>query len=380
MNSAASPALGFPPRAKKKCSSPRASRKASTRRRGSTAESRLRALGVTPKLSYAIRYWVGTHGRDENFSAPQLALEGLCHPSCFSRGKVLLLGQSLIVQVSAPVAPNQETGGKGLAALYRFTEAAYLLVLGGQDRRAKRTSPLSFRNHSKDTTYPEHKHVPGNSADAPVRESKAPSGVLQGEPGPVVELLLQDGLDRPGALAVAKVLPPEVGPELLPFVLEVTREVIAKRRLRNQTPEGLKVHLLRCLDPEVLREACSRQQVAQEWGRGATGVDLGGVAKAFRSQPGFTRVMDGYQRLKTALQGVQKESPGYLALHDQAREARLKVLDLIRTAAGSVVVAQWEAAAHEKLQEADIVPGSLYWTRGRNAHLQAAAFHWAGLR
>ncbi len=381
MNSAASPALGFPPRADQKCSSPRAPRKASTRRRGSTAESRLRALGVTPKLSYAIRYWVGTHSLEQNFSAPQLAQEGLCHESCFSRGRGLLLAEGLIVQISDPVQPKpgKQARQKGLAALYVFTEAAYLLVLGGRGGRAKRTSPLAFESYSQSTAYPKHEHVPASPADASGENRKAANKAVPAQPSPVVQLLVEDGLDRGGAEVVAQTLPREVGPELLPFVLEVTKEVIAKRQQRNQTPDGLKVHLLRCLDPEVLKEARARQQAALEWARGGTGIDLGVIAKGFRSQPGFTRALDGYLKRKTAFQGMDKDAAGYLGTCDGVKEARQEVLALIRTAAGEAEVKQWETALRGKLTTANMAEGSLVWKRAWNTRFPAAAFQWAGL-
>lgn len=118
------------------------------RPRRSTAESRLRDLGFTPKMAYAIRLWIFTHGIDQNFSAKQISYEGLCNPSTFSRAKDLLLSEGLMVQLCEHKVPGKGTGEKGLDALYRFTEAAYQLVLRGSSRRAKCSIPGSFQNHS----------------------------------------------------------------------------------------------------------------------------------------------------------------------------------------------------------------------------------------
>jgi len=352
------------------------------RPRRSTAESRLRDCGFTPKMAYAIRLWIFTHGIEMNFSAKQISYEGLCNPSTFSRAKDLLLTEGLMVQLCEHKVPGKGTGEKGLDALYRFTEAAYQLVLRGSSRRAKCSTPGSFKNHSKSTSNPKAQHVPSFTAPAPapVEPGKKASGEESGiEPSPVVKLLVEEGLWRSKAEDLAKAFPPEVDTELLPFLLEVTREIVAKRGPREGKPEPLKVHLLKCLDPELLKAARFRQRTAADWKRSTAGLAWEGLAKPFRAHPGVSGALERLMKAKEASQGVRPEAVGYLSALDLVREARMEVLDLILAAAGEAEVLQWESAVRQRLLETAMVPDSLVWKRARTVHIQAFAYQWAGL-
>lgn len=349
------------------------------RPRRSTAESRLRDLGFTPKVAYAIRSWIATHAIEDNFSPMQIAHEGLCHPSSFSRAKQTLLNTGMIIQICEPTAPNKGTGERGLAALYRFTQAAYSLVLRGNSGRAKRTSPLAFKNHSESTSNSKHEHVPSVLANAVSSSQKIAERAKDEGPTPVVKLLLEEGLDRGGAETVAKALPPEVNLDLLPFLLEVTRETVAKRCPRGGKPEPLKVHLLKCLDPELVKAARSRQQSAADWKRSTAGLAWETLARPFRSHPGVSGALERFLKAKEVSKGVRPESAGYLPAQDQVREARTEVLNLILAAAGEAEVAHWESAVRQRLLESAMVPDSLVWKRARTVSIQALAFQWAGL-
>jgi len=349
------------------------------RPRRSTAESRLRDCGFTPKMAYAIRLWIFTHGIDLNFSARQIAYEGLCNPSTFSRAKDLLLSEGLMVQLCEHRVPGKGTGEKGLDALYRFTEAAYQLVLRGSSRRAKCSTPGSFQNHSISTSHSKAQHVPSLTTPAPVEAKKKASGESGVEPNPVVKLLVEEGLWRSKAEDLAKAFPPEVDTDLLPFLLEATREIVAKRGPREGKPEPLKVHLLKCLDPELLKAARSRQRSAADWKRSTAGLAWEALAKPFRAHPGVSGALERLMKAKEASQGVRPEAVGYLSALDLVREARMEVLDLILAAAGEAEVVKWESAVRQRLMETAMVPDSLVWKRARTVHIQAFAFQWAGL-
>lgn len=350
------------------------------RPRRSTGESRLRSLGFTPKIAYAVRLWIATHTIERNFSAKQISYDGLCHPSSFSRAKDLLISEGLIVQLCEHKVPGKGTGEKGLDALYRFTEAAYQLVLRAPSRRAKCSTPGSFQNPSLSTSYPKAQHVPSLTAPAPVEPKKEASGEESSlEPSPVVKLLVEEGLWRGKAEALAKAFPPEVDLDLLPFLLEVTRDTVAKRGPREGKPEPLKVHLLKCLDPELLKAARSRQRSAGEWKRSTAGLAWESLAKPFRVHPGVSVALGHLVSASEAAKVVNPNAAGYLSAQDQVREARVEVLKLILAAAGESEVAHWESAARQRLMESTMVPESLVWKRARAVHIQAIAFRWAGL-
>lgn len=346
----------------------------------STAESRLRALGITPKMAYAIRHWVASHSIEDNFSPRQIADEGLCHPSCFSRAKDLLLEKGLVVQLCEPTQPKKGVDEKGLAALYRFTEEAYRLVLRGYSGRAKRTSPLAFQSSFEGTSYSKHEHVPTCRADALEKAKKGVSEKRLGdEPSPVVKILLEEGLERGGAEQVAKSLPQEVDTDLLPFLLEVTREVVAKRGPRGGKPERLKVHLLRSLDPELLKSARFRQRSVGAWSQCTAGLTWESLSRLFRAHPGASGALEGLVKAKEVLSRTNAAAAGYLSAHDQVQEARRRVVDLILSAAGETEASRWGAAVEQRLEVADMRPGSIIWKRARGVYLQAEAFKWAGL-
>lgn len=350
------------------------------RPRRSTAESRLRDLGFTPKMAYAIRLWIFTHGIDQNFSAKQISYEGLCNPSTFSRAKDLLFREGLMVQLCEHQVPERGAGKKGLDALYRFTEAAYQLVLCGSSRRAKCITPGSFQNHSISTSHSKAQHVPSLTARAPLETQKKASGEeSEVEPGPVVKLLVEEGLWRSKAEALAKAFPPEVDINFLPFLLEVTREIVVERGPREGKPEPLKVHLLKCLDPDLLKAARSRQRSVADWKRSTAGLAWEGLAKPFRAHPGVSGALERLLKAKESSQGIRPEAAGYLSIHDQVLEARTEVLNLILAAAGEAEAAHWESAVRQRLLDSAMVPDSMVWKRARRVHIQAFAFQWAGL-
>lgn len=349
------------------------------RPRRPSPEARLRALGLTPKMAYAIRVWIGTHTIDRNFSARQITYDGLCHPSSFSRAKSLLLGKGLMVQLCEHRPPVKGSAEKGLDALYRFTEAAYELVLRAPSRRAERTSPGLCENHSESTSYPKHEHVPSGPADAPLRDKEASGEKPREDLAPVVRLLVEEGLGQRGAEAVAKALPTTVDESLLPYLLEVTRETVAKRSLRRDGPEPLKVHLLRTLDPELLQAARSRQRAAAEWKRSTAGLAWEGLSRPFRAHPGASEALGRLLKAQEVAQAVRPGAAGHLPALDQLREARRELLDLILAAAGEGLRAHWEATVRRGLLESSAQPDSLAWKRNWGIRMRAEAFRWAGL-
>jgi hypothetical protein len=142
-----------------------------------------------------------------------------------------------------------------------------------------------------------------------------------------------------------------------------------EKREKPRTFVSLK-HLDRDVAKAVkLREAVLRAGPALDTGKG-----WAQVKAPLREDPVAKAAFEAWQRLQ--LTAPSPEAAGYLAHHDQAREARAHLLALAETALGPEVATLRESL-RQRLQASDIKEGSLVWTRAWNHHwarLVAAAW------
>ena len=126
---------------------------------------------------------------------------------------------------------------------------------------------------------------------------------------------------------------------------------------------------LKHLDRDVakavkLREAIVRAGPALDLGRGWEQVQA-----PLRDDPAAKAAFEAWQRLRLSV--PSPESAGYLAHHDQEREARAALLALAETALGSGAEAL-RTELRQRLEASDMKEGSLVWKR-------AWSHHWARL-
>ena len=126
---------------------------------------------------------------------------------------------------------------------------------------------------------------------------------------------------------------------------------------------------LKHLDRDVakavkLREAIVRAGPALDLGKGWEQ-----VLAPLRDDPAAKAAFEAWQRLRLSV--PSPESAGYLAHHDQEREARAALLALAETALGSGAEAL-RTELRQRLEASDMKEGSLVWKR-------AWSHHWARL-
>jgi len=126
---------------------------------------------------------------------------------------------------------------------------------------------------------------------------------------------------------------------------------------------------LKHLDRDVakavkLREAIVRAGPALDLSKGWEQVQA-----PLRDDPAAKAAFEAWQRLKLLV--PSPESAGYLAHHDQEREARAALLALAETALGSGAEAL-RTELRQRLEASDMKEGSLVWKR-------AWSHHWARL-
>lgn len=137
-----------------------------------------------------------------------------------------------------------------------------------------------------------------------------------------------------------------------------------EKRAKPRTFVALK-HLDRDVAKAVkLREAVLRAGPDMDAGKGWERVKA-----PLGQDPRARAAFEAWQRLRAA--APSPESAGYLAHHDQEREARAALLALAEAALGPEAEAL-KAGLRERLLAADMKEGSLVWTR-------AWAHHWARL-
>jgi len=126
---------------------------------------------------------------------------------------------------------------------------------------------------------------------------------------------------------------------------------------------------LKHLDRDVakvvkLRESALRAGPELDAGRG-----WAQVKAPLRDDPAAKAAFEAWHRLRAA--APSPESAGYLAHHDQEREARAALLALAEGALGSAVDTL-HSELHARLEASDMKEGSLVWRR-------AWSHHWARL-
>ncbi len=137
-----------------------------------------------------------------------------------------------------------------------------------------------------------------------------------------------------------------------------------EKREKPRTFVALK-HLDRDVGKAVkLREALLRAGPELDLGKG-----WAQVKPPLREQPEARSAFEAWQRLQAS--APSPEAPGYLAHHDQAREARAALLALAENALGPEAD-PLRAALRERLLASDMQEGSLVWKR-------AWTHHWARL-
>lgn len=327
----------------------------------------LRDLGITPKAAEAVVAWAVRHGIDTDWSMAQLAKHGECNTSTISRAKKALFKAGLIQEIR-PAVFHACRSKENQAAVFRFSEKLYQLIFSRPRRHAACTSPLAFENHSESTPQPKQEH----KSSRPARAAEAEP---QGEILPTVKALMDEGLGRGGAEAVAKALPSEIGPELLPYVLEATRERVSRRSVRT-TVEALKVTILRAMDPDLLAEAKRRYKASQ---RPVGPLTWDSLAQSFRSAPGAREALEQWLQAKEALQRTPEGHPGYLTQRDFLSGAQRRLVTLA-IEAGGPEVSRLVAEVDLALAATDLVPGSMAWNCARGLRINPAVLRWIGLQ
>lgn len=355
MKSAASPALGLPLGADKKIAPVRAARKRPRRQpRPATAEARLRDLGFTPKMAYAMRSWMGLNTLEKDWTPEQLAYQGLCSPSTFSRARKNLLEAGLIFEASSAIfdAVNSENNR---AALYRFTEKAYRLVSPRGHRLAKRTSPEAFVvpiSRSQSHVQPHHKDHPGVDvvAKEPLQEDqKRLQEALLAPEGP--------NLNPGGAKTAAAAMTPHEASRLVEAgrgFLELLFEEI--RPQATKSPQALLVARLK--SPSFRRDILASAQAYIR--RRDAAIAAGDVASL---NPGDLTPSTALAAWKVAAKRVPPASfAGYSSAYDLERSAWKACLSVARVE-NPAKAAQIEAAVASRLEVQGILSGSLIWSR-----------------
>jgi hypothetical protein len=142
-----------------------------------------------------------------------------------------------------------------------------------------------------------------------------------------------------------------------------------EQRSKPRTFVALK-HLDRDVAKAVrLREALLRAGPAMD-----SGTEWAQVKVPLRDDPAAKAAFETWQRLRAV--APSPEAAGYLAHHDQEREARASLLALAEAALGPAA-ATLRADLRQRLEAAEMKEGSLVWKRAWNHHwarLVAAAW------
>jgi hypothetical protein len=139
------------------------------------------------------------------------------------------------------------------------------------------------------------------------------------------------------------------------------------RREKREKPRTFVA--LKHLDRDVAKALKLREAVL----RAGPGLDAGKgwaqVKAPLQEDPAAKAAFEAWQRLRLA--APSPEAAGYLAHHDQEREARGALLALAEAALGSAAEGL-RAELTQRLEASDMKPGGLVWKR-------AWAHHWARL-
>lgn len=143
-----------------------------------------------------------------------------------------------------------------------------------------------------------------------------------------------------------------------------------EKREKPRTFVALK-HLDRDVAKAVkLREAVDRAGPGMDTGKG-----WDQVKAPLRDDPAAKSAFEAWQRLRAS--APSPESAGYLAHHDEEREARAALLALAETALGPAGESL-RGELRQRLEASDMKEGSLVWKRAWNHHwARLVASSWA---
>ena len=131
---------------------------------------------------------------------------------------------------------------------------------------------------------------------------------------------------------------------------------------------------LKHLDRDVVKAVKLRETLLRAGPQLEAGKDWDQVKAPLRDDPAAKAAFENWRRLRAS--APSPESAGYLAHHDQEREARAALLALAEAALGPAA-ATLRAELEQRLEAADMKEGSLVWKRAWNHHwarLVAAAW------
>jgi len=136
------------------------------------------------------------------------------------------------------------------------------------------------------------------------------------------------------------------------------------RREKREKPRTFVA--LKHLDRDVAKAVKLRESLLRAGPAMDLGKDWAQVKPPLRDDPAAKATFEAWQRLLASV--PSPEAAGYLAHHDQEREARAALLGLAEAALGPAAEALREDL-RQRLEAADMKEGSLVWKRAWNHHL-----------
>ncbi|GEM_PF-229073 len=144
------------------------------------------------------------------------------------------------------------------------------------------------------------------------------------------------------------------------------------RREKREKPRTFVA--LKHLDRDVAKAVRLRETLLRAGPELDAGKDWDQVKAPLRDDPAAKAAFENWQRLRAS--APSPESAGYLARHDQEREARASLLAMAEAALGPAA-GTLRAELQQRLEAADMKEGGLVWKRAWNHHwarLVAAAW------
>ena len=135
------------------------------------------------------------------------------------------------------------------------------------------------------------------------------------------------------------------------------------RREKREKPRTFVA--LKHLDRDVAKAVKLREAVVRAGPGLDTSRDWAKVKAPLRDDPAAKSAFDAWQRVQAS--APSPESTGYLAHHDQEREARTTLLALAEAGLGPRVETL-RTELRQRLEAADMKEGSLVWKRAWNHH------------
>ncbi|NWJ39984.1 MAG: hypothetical protein HXX12_03295 [Geothrix sp.] len=135
---------------------------------------------------------------------------------------------------------------------------------------------------------------------------------------------------------------------------------------RREKREKLRTFVaLKHLDRDVAKAVKLRESLLRAGPAMDAGKEWAQVKAPLRDDPAAKAAFEVWQRLQAS--APSPEAAGYLAHHDQEREARATLLGLAEAALGPAAEALREEL-RQRLEAADMKEGSLVWKRAWNHH------------